>query len=197
MALAEAVAVVLAIAYLVLAVRQSLWCWPAALASTAIYTVVFYDAALLMESALQVFYMAMAVYGFYQWRFGGDTGEGRPVTTWPPAMHALAIGAVLVATALSGQWLASSTGAALPFLDALTTWGAVVATFMVARKKLENWVYWFVIDSISIYLYLSRELYFTATLFAAYLVIIVFGYRRWRADFAAGNAGIGGLAEHA
>jgi nicotinamide mononucleotide transporter len=56
----------------------------------------------------------------------------------------------------------------------------VVATFMVARKILENWIYWFVIDAVSVYLYLSRELYFTAALFVAYLVMIVFGYRSWR-----------------
>ena len=68
----------------------------------------------------------------------------------------------------------------MPFIDALTTWGAVVTTYMVAKKLLENWIYWFVIDSISIYLFVSRELYFTAFLFLVYLFIIVIGYRSWR-----------------
>ena len=70
----------------------------------------------------------------------------------------------------------------MPFLDSFTTWGAVIATYMVARKILENWLYWFVIDAVSIGLYLSRDLYFTAALFAGYLVMIVIGYRSWRAS---------------
>ena len=81
---------------------------------------------------------------------------------------------------ISGELLTRYSAAALPFLDSFTTWGAVIATFMVARKILENWIYWFVIDAVSIGLYLSRELYFTAALFAAYLVMIVIGYRKWR-----------------
>jgi nicotinamide mononucleotide transporter len=61
----------------------------------------------------------------------------------------------------------------------LTTWASVVTTFMVARKVLENWIYWLVIDAISIYLYMDRELYFTAMLFAVYIVIIIFGWLSW------------------
>jgi nicotinamide mononucleotide transporter len=70
----------------------------------------------------------------------------------------------------------------MPFLDSLTTWGAIVATFMVTRKILENWIYWFFIDAVSIALYINRDLFFTAALFSAYLVMIVIGYRSWRAS---------------
>ena len=73
-----------------------------------------------------------------------------------------------------------NTDAALPFLDAFVTWGAVIATYMVAKKLIENWIYWFVIDSISIYLFISRELYLTALLFFVYLIIIIFGYISWK-----------------
>ena len=71
------------------------------------------------------------------------------------------------------------TEAALPFMDALTTWGAIITTYMVAKKVLENWIYWFVIDSISIYIFLSRDLYLTSFLFFIYLFIIVLGYKSW------------------
>jgi nicotinamide mononucleotide transporter len=64
-------------------------------------------------------------------------------------------------------------------MDALTTWGAIITTYMVAKKVLENWIYWFVIDSISIYIFLSRDLYLTSFLFFTYLFIIVFGYKSW------------------
>ncbi|HKI74702.1 MAG TPA: nicotinamide mononucleotide transporter family protein, partial [Pseudomonadales bacterium] len=67
----------------------------------------------------------------------------------------------------------------LPVLDSFTTWGAIVTTWMVARKILENWPYWLVIDAVSIYLYVDRELYFTALLFVAYVIIIGFGWNEW------------------
>jgi nicotinamide mononucleotide transporter len=180
----EVLAVVLAIAYLLLAIRQNIWCWAAAAISTSLYLFVFFEARLYMESALQIFYLAMAAYGWYEWRHGGAGGGELKVSTWPYRHHALAIALVLVLVWGSGSWLADFTRAAWPFLDSFTTWGAVVATFMVTRKILENWIYWFVIDAASIALYLSRELYFTAGLFAVYLVMIVFGYRSWRASMA-------------
>ena len=179
----EVAGVVLAIAYLLLAVRQSLWCWYAALASTTIYLFLFADARLYMESALQLFYMAMAVYGWVQWRYGGPLGTGRKVGLWSWRAHAMTVVSVLVLTGLSGWLLTRYTSAELPYTDSFTTWASLVATWMVARKLLENWVYWFVIDAVNIYLYLSRELYLTALLFAAYLVIIIFGFIAWRRDW--------------
>ncbi len=65
-------------------------------------------------------------------------------------------------------------------MDAFTTWGAVLTTFMVARKVIENWLYWIVIDGVSVFLYIDRGLYLTAALFVAYVVIVVFGYFNWR-----------------
>ena len=185
---AEAGGVALAVAYLVLAIRQNILCWAAALLSSALYTVVFFTARLYMESVLQIFYAGMAVYGWYQWRCAGDQGAGVRVHTWMLRRHALVIGAVAAATLLVG-WGMSHTDAAFPYADAFTTVAAIVTTFMVARKVLENWVYWFVIDSISIYLYVARELYLTALLFLSYLVLIVVGFRSWRRDYLAGTAG--------
>ena len=176
----EVLAVVLAVLYLLLAIRQNIWCWAAAAVSTALYLYIMYAAQLYMESALQVFYLGMAAYGWYEWRYGGAGHTGLKVSTWPWRYHLVAVAAVLLLVGVSGELLSRYSDAALPFADSFTTWGAVVATWMVARKVLENWLYWFVIDSVSVYLYLSRELYFTAALFVAYLVMIVFGYRSWR-----------------
>jgi nicotinamide mononucleotide transporter len=183
----EVLAVILAVIYLVLAIRQNIWCWAAAAISTLLYLYIMFEARLYMESALQLFYLAMAGYGWYQWRQGGDDGASLSVSTWPWRRHLFAVSSVLVLVFLSGELLTRYSDAALPFLDSLTTWGAVIATFMVTRKILENWIYWFVIDAVSIVLYLDRELYFTAILFAAYLVMIVVGYRSWRASMLDGN----------
>jgi nicotinamide mononucleotide transporter len=176
----ELLAVALAVLYLLLAIRQNIWCWAAAALSTGLYLFIMYHARLYMESVLQLFYLAMAAYGWYQWRRGGADHAGVAVSTWPWRFHLLAAAVVFALVFASGYLLERYSDAALPFADAFTTWAAVVATWMVARKILENWIYWFVIDAVSVYLYLSRELYFTAALFVAYLVMIVFGYRSWR-----------------
>jgi nicotinamide mononucleotide transporter len=176
----EPAAVALAGAYLLLAMRENRLCWYAAFASTAIYTVLFWDAALLMESALNVYYMAMAVYGWYVWRFGGSAHQGVSIHTWRGRHHLLALAGIAGATAVSGSLLAAHTQAALPYLDSFTTWSSVFTTYLVARKVLESWLYWIVIDSASIYLYLERGLELTALLFAAYAVLAVMGWFAWR-----------------
>jgi nicotinamide mononucleotide transporter len=181
---AEACAVALAIAYLVLAIRQDMLCWAAAFLSSLIYLMVFFSARLYMESVLQVFYAAMAIYGYRQWRYGGASHAGVKITTWRPRQHMTVIGVVVGSSAAIG-WIMAHTNAAFPFIDAFTTVAAVVTTYMVARKVLENWIYWFVIDSVSVYVYLARGLELTAALFMLYLVLIVFGFRRWWLDWRA------------
>lgn len=184
----EILAVVLAVTYLVLAIRQNIWCWAAAAVSTLIYLFIMFEARLYMESILQLFYLAMAAYGWHQWRARGAPGEELAVSTWPPLYHLFAIGTVLILVVASGHLLSTYSNAALPHLDSLTTWGAVVATWMVARKILENWLYWFVIDAVSVGLYLNRGLILTALLFVGYLVLIVIGYRSWRVSMSAQTA---------
>ena len=184
----EVPAVVLAILYLVLAARENIWCWGAAFASTAIYIYVFFDVNLFLESALQIYYLAMAVYGWYQWRQPTGQSSTLPISTWSLKKHIVVIAATGAIVVTSGYLLSENTEAALPYVDAFTTWYAVVTTYMVTKKILENWVYWFVIDSVSVYLYYSRGLYLTALLFIAYLVIIVFGYLKWKKEYDQANA---------
>ncbi|MCP5122432.1 MAG: nicotinamide mononucleotide transporter [Pseudomonadales bacterium] len=181
----ELAAVLLGLAYLLLAMRESLWCWYAAFISTAIFLVLFWDVGLLMESALQVYYLAMAVYGWWQWQHGAAGQPELAISSWGVRQHLGALATVLLVSGASGALLAHYTGAALPYLDSFTTWGSILTTWMVARKILENWLYWLVIDSVSIYLYLDRELYLTALLFALYLIIVLFGYRKWLLHYQA------------
>ncbi|MCL4721577.1 MAG: nicotinamide mononucleotide transporter, partial [Gammaproteobacteria bacterium] len=110
----------------------------------------------------------------------GAGGELLRVRTWPLRRHPALRAAVAGLGLLSGWLLATFTEAQLPYLDAFTTWGAIAATAMVARKLLENWLYWFVIDGVSLGMYLERGLYLTAALFAVYLVLVIVGYRTWR-----------------
>jgi nicotinamide mononucleotide transporter len=180
MSMAETTAVILAIVYLLLAIRQNILCWPVAVASCVIYIWLMYDAGLYMESALQLFYIAMAVYGWFSWSQGEGAQPALPVTSWPLVFHVVPLGLIALLTVVSGALLSSYTEAVLPYLDSFTTWGAIVATWMVARKVLQNWCYWFVIDAVSVYLYTSRGLFLTALLFCLYLLLIFIGYRAWR-----------------
>ncbi|PCI79052.1 MAG: nicotinamide mononucleotide transporter [SAR86 cluster bacterium] len=175
----ELTAVVFAIAYLLLAVRENILCWYAAGISTVIFLYIFWDVKLYMESGLQVYYLAMAGFGWYQWRRANEVSTNLQISMWNMRQHLVALVFIAILTFVSGYLLNSGTDAELPYLDSFTTWASVVTTFMVARKVLENWIYWLVIDSISIYLYIDRELYFTSLLFAVYIVIIFFGWFSW------------------
>ncbi len=183
----EAGAVILAIAYLLLAVRENILCWYCALVSTTIFTFLFWDVSLLMESALNVYYIIMAIYGWHQWKFGGSKKSGVFISSLGLRKNILIITIILIATLVSGWLLSQHTNAAWPYVDSFTTWASVVTTFMVAKKILENWLYWLVIDSISIPLYIDRGLYLTAILFMVYIVIVIIGYLNWRQRFIEQN----------
>jgi len=183
----EAAGVLLGVLYLVLAIRKSLWCWPAAFVSSVLTIVVMFGARLYSEAPLNAFYAAMAIYGWYQWRYGGR-GQGAPelpIGVWPLRTHALAIGGSIALAVVIGWFMSRHTGAAFPYLDAFVTVSSVVTTYMVARKILENWLYWLVVDSLSLYLYWQRELYLYVGLFALYLVLVVLGFVRWHRDWRA------------
>lgn len=179
----EVLAVFLAIAYLLLATREMSLCWYCAFVSTAIYTALFWHVSLLMESVLNIYYMGMAAYGWQQWRHGGQQSTGVAIKTLSRNRHVLILSAIVTLSVISGYLLSHNTEAAWPYVDSFTTWASVITTVMVAKKILENWLYWLVIDSISIPLYIDRGLYLTAILFAAYLVIVVIGYITWRRTY--------------
>jgi nicotinamide mononucleotide transporter len=176
----EIIAVVTAIAYLLLAVRQNIWCWFCAAISTAIYVYLFVVAKLYMESALNIFYFAMAIYGWHVWSSGSAGDSELPVTTWPVRVHIRVVVGIAVISSINGFLLDNYTDAEFPYVDSLTTWSAIWATFLVARKVFENWWYWLVIDIASVYIYWSRELELTSLLFVIYVVIIPFGMMSWR-----------------
>ncbi|MDC0466608.1 nicotinamide riboside transporter PnuC [Gammaproteobacteria bacterium] len=175
----EPTAVILAIAYLLLAIKQNISCWFAAFFSSLLYFFVMYSSGLYMEAGLQIFYCIMAVYGWTQWRITLRGNSKFLVKTWNRDQHIKAILLIILLAIVSGWALEKFTNAALPFLDSLTTWGAIVTTYMVAKRLLENWIYWFVIDTISVFLFYSRGLILTSILFLVYLIIIYFGYKSW------------------
>ena len=130
-----------------------------------------------MQACLQVYYVGMAGYGFWHW--SRDEGKQTVITTWPIRAHLIGLVGVLVLSGLLARVLASETQAAWPFLDSFTTFGSLLATWLTAQVKLENWLYWIFFDAISIFLFGSQGLMFFALLMAIYLVIATFGFVSW------------------
>jgi nicotinamide mononucleotide transporter len=190
---AEWLAVLLAVGYLLLAVRQNAWCWVCAIASSAIFLVLFARGGLVMQSALQVFYVVMGAYGWWAWRRGSRTGTVLSVSRWSRGRHVAAIALLLALAGVNGWIVARTQGGWVPYVDAFVAWVSVLATWMVARKVLENWLYWIVVDSVAAVLYWSQGFHATAVLFVLYVLIAVRGYFAWRADAprAAAEGGLG------
>ena len=183
----ELAAVIFAIAYLLLAVRENVWCWLFAFVSTAIYTTLFWDVSLLMDSALNVYYMAMAIFGWYQWTRGGVGRDAEPhalaIRSLSGRQHGLIIISIMLLTGISGYLLSQHSDAAWPYVDSFTTWASVITTYLVTRKYLQNWLYWIVIDAVSVPLYVDRGLKLTALLFVIYIIIAVLGYFNWQKHY--------------
>ena len=179
----ELLAVLLAVGYLLLAIRQNIWCWFFAATSTAIYVYLFLQAKLYMESLLNIFYFAMALYGWYIWYFGRVGNAELPVSVWSRSIHAVALVVIAAISLTTGYLLDRFTDAAFPYVDSLTTWSAVWATFLVARKVQENWWYWLVIDVVSVFIYWARDLQLTSLLFVIYVMLVPIGLVNWTRSY--------------
>lgn len=174
----EAISVALGLAYLLLVVWRSRWGWVAGGISSAILCYLAIKARLPMQAALQVYYVGMSVYGFWHWTKQADE-KSVTISTWPLKYHIAACVGILAASLVSARFLAAETQAAWPFLDSFTTWGSLFTTWLVARAKLENWMYWLVVDSAMAYLFAKQGLYFVALLSVIYLGIVIGGFFKW------------------
>ena len=175
----ELVAVATGLVYVLLILRRNRLGWVAGAVSSTIYVYLAARASLPMQSVLQGYYVVMAVYGWIKWTRNASDEEGR-IHRWSPRAHVLAVAFILVASFASAQLLARETHAAWPLLDSLTTWTSFVATWMVTRSVLENWLYWISADIVTIFLFASQGYPPTAALFLAYATIACFGFAAWR-----------------
>lgn len=183
----EIFAASLGIVYIILASRESLWCWPIVFVSTLIYTLLFWDGQLPMQALLNFYYMGMAIYGFLLWRKPGESGKNLAISSWSWSRHFifLALGSVL--SIAIGYYLASSQASQSPYLDASITIFSVMNTWLMTRKVLQNWLYWIVIDSAAVVLYVQTGYYATCVLFAVYTVLAGVGYISWQKRYRQQN----------
>ena len=183
----EIAAVVLAIAYVVLAARSSNWCWPVGFVSSALWAYqvwVAYD--LLFDAALNGFYAVISVVGFLKWRRSGERpADPGPITELSLGAHAVYIACGVALTLLLAPLAERLAGAALAYPDALTTVGSVIGTVLLIQRRLSNWLYFIVMDVIYVWLYLDRGSPVFAGLFVVYVGLAAYGYMAWRREAAA------------
>lgn len=175
----ELLAVAFGVAYVLLAAKESLWTWLFAFFGTLIYTILFWEGALVSSSLLNFYYMIMAIYGFILWR-GGKGGEELTVTSHPKNQHIELITIGIFIALIIGSLSDSYLGAKFAYLDAFVLVFSVIATWLLANKVLENWLYWIVIDTVAIFLYLQSGYYATVVLFILYIILSFWGYYSWR-----------------
>lgn len=174
----------LSLVYVIMAGKQNIWCWSAAIASSVIYCYVFYSAALYAEALLQIFFIISSVTGVYWWAQVRE-GECGVELTAPRVQscsikfHLAFIFVNLLFGLVLGYILASYTSQKLPFADALITVFSIGTTLLVGRKILENWLYWIVIDAVCTVVYIVRGLPLTAVLYTLYVLLAFYGYKTW------------------
>lgn len=163
-----------------LAVRENVWSWPVGLANSAIFLILFWSAALYANSALQILYITLGIFGWWNWIRGG-AGLG-PLkvqrTPRPEAIWLLIF--TLVAFAVLTTVLDRFTDSDVPSWDGLTVALSLSATYMLTRKFIENWLVWIVADVIYVPLYASQRLYLTSVVYAIFLAMCIAGYVKWR-----------------
>ena len=182
----EAVAVVFGACAVALTIRQSLWCWPTGLVQVSLYVYVFYEARLYSDMVLHVIYVVLQVYGWYRWRTG-SSGHALPVTRLAAAEAAWWTAVIGVSAFVWGEAMIRYTNAAAPRADAFIAAASLVAQYLLAIKKIENWIIWIIVDIVAIAVYWSRDLRLTAGLYGVFLILCVLGVIEWRRSYARGR----------
>ncbi len=187
----EVWAVITGLIYVILVTKENIWCWLFGIISSLLSIYLFYTGKLYAESILYFYYVIAGVYGWYAWNqvqsstipFDQEvdkTGSGLQISTWTVDKHVKTIVVGIVLSLVLAFILQQYTDANIPLLDSFTTIFSFIATYMVTRKILENWIYWIIIDIVTMGMYFHRAYYLYALLMIAYTVIAVIGYFKWQ-----------------
>jgi len=168
--------------YLYFSIRQIIWLWPLGIISSLFYVYVFFSAKFYADMGLQVYYFFISFYGWYNWLHGKTKETGLPVKKAGNILLLALIVITFLITLIIAWILIRFTDSPLPYWDAFTTAGGIVATWMLARKIIEHWLFWVIVDAISMGLYIYKGLYPTVILFFVYFTMAVIGYLNWKKE---------------
>jgi len=181
----EIIAAALGFVAIFLQIRQNVWYWLVSIVMVSMYIYIYIDARLYADMSLQVYYLVISFYGWYAWLFGkkvNDHNSALPVSATAQRLRWVLGIISVVLFFFIGWFLSYFTNSDLPYWDSFTTSLSFVATWMLARKKIENWLIWVVVDAVSAVIYVYKELYPTAVLFLFLTALAVVGYRQWQKD---------------
>jgi nicotinamide mononucleotide transporter len=177
---AELLGALLGVAMVVCNMRQIHWGWPLAFASSLLYVIVFADAKLYGEAALQIFFAITAIWGWLQWLRGVQTnGQALQVQRLNKAITLKLIAFCAISLTATALFLIKFTNTDVPWADALPTVLSLAATYMLGKKYIENWPAWIVVNIISIALFAYKGLWLTVGLYAIFAVMAALGWRAW------------------
>lgn len=182
----EILGTIVGLVYIWLEYRASIYLWVTGIIMPAIYVYVYYKAGLYADFGINIYYLIIALYGWLAWKTGfsitgrKDTTKELPITSMPIAGAYKAIAAYIVAQLLIAWILIKYTDSSVVWADSFTTALSIVGMWMLARKYIEQWWVWFVVDIVSSGLYIYKGLYFTAALYLLYAIIAIFGYFKWK-----------------
>ena len=168
--------------YLGFSIRQHFLTWPVGLLNALFYVVVFLTSKIYADMALQFYYVAISIYGWWYWLHGSGPGHVLAVTRSTQALWWKLLAVSILLFAVIAFVLVRFTDSPVPFWDALTTALSIVATWMLAQKKIEHWLLWVLVDVLSVGLFIVKKLYPTTVLFVVYAVLAIYGYLAWRKE---------------
>ena len=178
----EILGTIVGVIYLWLEYRASIYLWVASIVMPAIYIFIYYDAGLYADFGINIYYLGAALYGWAVWKYGNkaDTQAELPITHIP-ARSILKASLVFSIAFVAIAWLLiHHTDSNVPWCDAFTTALSIIGMWMLAHKHVEQWWVWMVIDVVCVGLYVYKGLYFTATLYALYAFVALFGWMNWK-----------------
>ena len=175
----EIIAVVFGLLCVILTIRQNVWSWPVGLVQVVIYIWVFHEARLYSDVILHVIYVVLQFYGWYQWLYG--TRDDGPLVVHRITRRSAVTSVVIAITGITvlGFVMANYTDADLPYWDAAIAILSLIAQVFLARKVLESWFVWIIVDFIAIGVYSVKELHLTAGLYSVFLVLAITGWFTW------------------
>ena len=175
----EFIAVIAGIIGVYLTARLIIWCWPVAIINVLLSAYIFYHSKLYQDSLLQVFYLVMAVYGWYNWMHGGKNKTALKISRLRFKWIIIWLFTGSVCIFLFGYIFGNYTDASLPYWDASTTVWGIIGTFLMASKKIENWIVWIIIDILNAGIYYYKELYGFSILYLVFTILAVYGLINW------------------
>ncbi len=177
--LLEAIATLLGVANILLLVRRSIWNYPFGLVMVALYARIFFKAHLYSDAALQLFFFAIQLYGWWEWWRVGGVERAIMVERLTPAARIAWLVMIALASIAWGTVMHSYTDASYPWIDAGVAIASIAAQVLLARRRIENWALWIAVDMVAIGLYAAKDLYLTSGLYILFLVISIAGLVEW------------------